>query len=65
MAGTFEGSVVLFNSAKQLKTKSVVGNIAMVSYLNGQIVAAASYGKLTILNKDLRVIRCDVRWTRL
>ena len=40
-----------------MKTKELGGDRAIVGYSNGQIVAAARNGKVTIMNKNLGIMR--------
>ena len=57
MAASLDGSLTLFKNGGALKTVKLRGKEPLVRYINGEIVTAARYGKLTILNEDLQVLK--------
>lgn len=57
VTGNSNGSLSLFDKNRLLKSKSLAGIRVMVAYFNGQIVAAAKNGKLTIMNEDLETLK--------
>ena len=57
VTGNNDGSVSLFNGSQLIKTKRLSGTSVCVGYSNGQIVAAAKHGNLTIMNENLALIK--------
>ena len=57
MTGNNDGSVSLFNGSKLMKTKKLNGFAVKIAYFNNQIVAAAREGSLTVMNKNLGIIK--------
>ena len=50
-------SLTLFKNGKSLKTIQLEGKFPLVRFVNGDIISAARDGKLTILNKQLKVLK--------
>ena len=57
VTGNNDGSVSLFDGSQLIKTKKLNGISTYVAYSNGQIVAAAKNGNLTIMNEQLALIK--------
>ena len=57
MAASKEGSLTLFKNDEALKTVKLAGEKPLVKYINGEIVTARKYGKLTVLNEELEVLK--------
>ena len=57
LTGNNDGSVSLFNGSKLIKTKELSGTSVTVGYFNGQIIAAARTGKVTVMDENLGVIK--------
>ena len=57
MAASFDGSLTLFKNGKSLKSVKLPGDYPLVRFINGEIVTAARYGKLTVLNKELEILK--------
>ena len=57
VAASVDGSLTIFKNGESLKTIKLPGERPLVRFINGEIVTAASYGKLTVLNKKLEVLK--------
>ena len=57
VTGNNDGSVSLFKGAKLQTTKKLGGTAVHVGYFNGQIVAAARNGKVTIMNEYFGIVK--------
>ena len=57
VAASTDGALSLFKNALPFKTVQLPGERPLVRFINGEIVTAASYGKLTVLNKKLEVLK--------
>ena len=52
-----DGSLSLFNGSNLVITKKLDDCVTVATYYNGEVIAAASEGKVTILNEDLDIIK--------
>ena len=57
MAASVDGSLTIFKNGEALKTIKLPGERLLVIFINGEIVTAARYGKLTVLNERLEVLK--------
>ena len=57
MTASTDGSLTLFKNDEALKTVKLSGERPLVRYINGEIISAAKYGNLTILNQNLEVLK--------
>ena len=57
MAASKDGSLTLFKNGKTVKSIKLSGERPLVRFINGEIVSAARYGNLTVLNKELEVLK--------
>ena len=51
------GSLTLFENDEALKTINLSGEGSLVRLINGEIVTAAQFGKVTVLNEKLRILK--------
>ena len=56
VAASGDGSLTLFKNGDALKTVKLPGERPLVRFINGEIVTAAQYGDLTILNEELQIL---------
>ena len=57
VAASGDGSLTLFKNGDALKTVKLPGERPLVRFINGEIISAAKNGKLTVLNKELEVLK--------
>ena len=57
MAASKDGSLTLFKNGKTVKPIKLSGERPSVRFINGEIVTAAENGKLTVLNKELEILK--------
>lgn len=57
VTGSNNGTVSLFNGTNLMKAKKLGDLEVLLSYCNGQIVAAVENGNLTIMNENLGIVK--------
>ena len=57
MAIGTRGSLTLFKNGEPLKSIQLQGLKPLVRFVNGEIVSAGRHGKLTVLNKELDILK--------
>ena len=57
MAASSDGSLTILKNGKSSDTIKLQGYFPLVRLINGEIVTAARWGKLTILNEKLQVLK--------
>ena len=57
MAASKDGSLTLFKNGEAFKSIKLPGTRPLVRFINGEIVTAAKNGKLTVLNKELEILK--------
>ena len=57
MVTSSDGSLTFLKNGKSYETIKLQGYYPLVRLINGEIVTVARYGKLTVLNKKLQVLK--------
>ena len=57
MVASSDGSLTILKNGKSSDTLKLQGYFPLVRFINGEIVTAARWGKLTVLNEKLQVLK--------